>query len=64
MKHHAPKALYIECEATDNTKINTGIQRVVRRIMVELPVVSEKFNLRPVSVGFTGKGFHLKNIDF
>ena len=58
MKNNKSKILYVECGTTLQTEINTGIQRVVRKLTSELSIVGEEFNLSVVPVKFVDNGFY------
>lgn len=53
------KIIYIECGITTRTKINTGIQRVVRNITSEAKKVGPQMGCEVVLVDFVDKKFNI-----
>lgn len=59
MKYSEIQNIYIECGTTFNNNYNTGIQRVVRNIINNIPNVIEKYNFNIIPVIFQNNHFEL-----
>lgn len=55
------RKIYIECGITLRTKVNTGIQRVVRNIISEAIKISPQIGCEIVLVAYKNNGFYFPN---